>query len=285
MNVKFNEISKESNWLKRHRWVSITLIALSVFPLFAIVNWQSLASTSTISTLSYLFLAVLGLCVVTWRGVIGIKNGKIAERNNIKEAFTNAIQQLGAGSRKTPNIEARLGAIYTLEKLSQENKELYQPIIDILANYVRENAPIPPHFEKTPSDYTRIDVQTAMIMLGRRKVKSGEPSLNLHRVYLPEINLKRVNLENADLMGSDLRGANLAQARLQGASLFNANLENASLVCANLKGTDLISAKELTSNQLKLARNWKSAYRDQELACGAELPDFLEKYGPIADTI
>ena len=62
MNVKFNEISKESNWLKRHGWVSITLIALSVFPLFAIVNWQSLASTSTISTLSYLFLAVLGLC-------------------------------------------------------------------------------------------------------------------------------------------------------------------------------------------------------------------------------
>ena len=144
---------------------------------------------------------------------------------------------------------------------------------------------MPPHFEKKPSDTTRVDVQAAMTVLGRRHVTYSEQGLNLHRVYLPKINLKYANLQNADLMGADLCGADLSQAKLQGASLFNVNLLDTNLVGANIKGSDFTATRGLSCDQLKMARKWKSTYRDQELSNGAEIPDFLEKYGPIADTI
>lgn len=282
------EESKPWNWLTSYGHIWLPLLALATLSLLSFVRWEwpnSIINSFTLSHLSIGVLGLLGIFLATWHSLVGIKNKKIAERNSTKDAFTNAIQQLGSGSRQKPNIEVRLGAIYTLEKLSQENKELYQTIIDILANYVRENAPIPPHFEKAPSDSTRIDVQTAMTVLGRRKTRPTDPALNLHRVYLPQVNLGRANLQNADLMGADLRGANLTLAKLQCASLFNVNLLDANLIGANIQGCDLTAAKGLSSEQLKMARNWKSTYRDQELSSGADIPDFFEKYGPMADTV
>ena len=55
------------------------------------------------------------------------------------------------------------------------------------------------------------------------------------------------NFCGVDLSGVDLRGANLSDAKLRGAL---------NLSCA----------------QLKSAKSWESAYRDEELACGAEIP-------------
>jgi uncharacterized protein YjbI with pentapeptide repeats len=70
----------------------------------------------------------------------------------------------------------------------------------------------------------------------------------------PGCNLKgadlRLNLEGADLRGTDLRGADL-----KGANLKQADLENA----------DLSNAKNLTSNQVKQAKNWKKAKYDAAL--------------------
>ena len=287
MIYKLKESSKNGIWLTRFGWIVITLLALISPRLLASAHQDWLISTADTTTLTNLLLSALGLlCVLaTWIIAIAVKYRKIAKRNRIKETFAQSIQQLSAGSSKKPNIEARLDAIYSLEKLSQSNRELYQTIIDMLAEYVRENAPIPPHFEKAPSDSTRIDVQTAMTVLGRRKTRPTEPALNLHRVYLPQVNLGQANLQNADLMGADLRGANLTHAKLQGASLFNVDLLDANLVGANIRGTDLTAAKSLTSQQLEQARNWKSTYREPELACGADIPNSFGKYGPIAKTI
>ena len=287
MIYKLKESSKNGIWLTRFGWIVITLLALISPRLLASAHQDWLISTADTTTLTNLLLSALGLlCVLaTWIIAIAVKYRKIAKRNRIKEAFAQSIQQLSAGSSKKPNIEARLDAIYSLEKLSQSNREFYQTIIDMLAEYVRENAPIPPHFKKAPSDSTRIDVQTAMTVLGRRKTRPTEPALNLHRVYLPQVNLGQANLQNADLMGADLRGANLTHAKLQGASLFNVDLLDANLVGANIRGTDLTAAKSLTSQQLEQARNWKSTYRESELACGADIPNTFGKYGPIAKTI
>jgi uncharacterized protein YjbI with pentapeptide repeats len=70
----------------------------------------------------------------------------------------------------------------------------------------------------------------------------------------PGCNLKgadlRLNLEGADLRGTDLRGADF-----KGANLKQADLENA----------DLSNAKNLTSEQVKKAKNWKKAKYDAEL--------------------
>ena len=60
---------------------------------------------------------------------------------------------------------------------------------------------------------------------------------------------------------------NLAGAHLEGANLFKAVLDGADLAGAFLHG-----AQFLNCAQLVVTRNWQSAFRDDELACGAAIP-------------
>ena len=277
-------------------------------------------NSATLRNLALAIFGLVGLGLAAWRSIIASQNTDIADRNSliaednsITDAFTRAIEQLGSGSDDKPNIEVRLGAIYALERLSQNNGDYYQTIIDILASYVRHNAPIPPESERSPADRTRIDIQTAMTVLGRRRVRPNEPHLNLFRVYLPSIDLVEAKLQSAILIGAvfqksslngakfqgallmnaklqgaslsfaELQGANLKGAELQSADLSRAELQCARLTGANLQGArlkgtdlrdaDLEEAKGLNCEQLKKAKNWQAAYRDTELSCDAEIPE------------
>ena len=316
------------NWLKRYWWAWLSAVVLA---LLMVICWKWLGNHSdTLRNLALVIFAPLGLALATWRSIIADKNTQIADRNSliaednsITDAFTRAIEQLGSGLDDKPNIEVRLGAIYALERLSKKNDDYYQAIIDILASYVRNNAPIPDKVERKPTDSTRIDIQTALTVLGRREVRPGELGLNLNNVYLPRVNLIKAklqgailnssnlglaNLESADLQDaylfstelqgaflrsanlqgailnrSELQGANLKDAELQGAHLSHAELQCARLTGANLQGArlkgtdlrdaDLEEAKGLNCEQLKRAKNWQLAHRDEELACGAEIPE------------
>ena len=281
--------NKFRGWLKRFRWVGILLVLLAVLALF-VCFWEDLkgadSNSATLKNLGLLVFGIAGIGLAIWRSSIADKNVKIADRNSVTDIFTRAIEQLGSGSQEEPNIEVRLGAIYSLEKLSKTNHEYYQMIIDILASYVRENAPIPPERKRKPYDITRTDVQTAMTVLSNRTRKSGEPQLNLVNVYLPRVilnnkacltgaNLAGAYLREAKLDDSDLRGAKLNGADLQGAELVGADLFHAHLRWANLRAATLIDAVGLSCCMLKRATDWESAYRDEALACGCELPEYI----------
>jgi len=215
------------NWLKRYWWAWLSAVVLA---LLMVVCWKWLSNHSdTLRNLALVIFAPLGLALATWRSIIADKNTQIADRNSliaednsITDAFTRAIEQLGSGLDDKPNIEVRLGAIYALERLSQKNDAYYQAIIDILASYVRNNAPIPPESERFEDDMTRIDVQTAMTVIGRRKSRTEEPILNLAKTYLP-----RVDLTNAELRYAIMHGSYLREARIEGANFRGASLENA----------------------------------------------------------
>ena len=75
------------------------------------------------------------------------------------------------------------------------------------------------------------------------------------------------DLSSADLRGTILSGANLAEARIAGANLFKAMLDGADLHKADLSGAQFFHC-----GQLIMVRNWQSAYRDEDLACGAAIP-------------
>ncbi len=86
------------------------------------------------------------------------------------------------------------------------------------------------------------------------------------------LDLAGAELSRADLSGADLRGTNLAGAALGDANLAGANLFKATLDGADLSGATLIGAQFLNCAQLMTARNWRSAARDDDLACGAPIP-------------
>ncbi len=92
-------------------------------------------------------------------------------------------------------------------------------------------------------------------------------NVHLYGLDLVDVNLSGVDLRHADLRGTNLSGAALVDANLEGADFFRTVLDNADLNRANLLG-----ARNLNCLQLEAARNWRLAFRDFGLACGATIP-------------
>jgi uncharacterized protein YjbI with pentapeptide repeats len=92
-------------------------------------------------------------------------------------------------------------------------------------------------------------------------------SAGLRGLTLPKADLSGANLRQADLRGAVLSDAALTGADLAGANLFKAVLDGADLASANLVGAQFLNCAQLVT-----ARNWSSALRDPDLACGAPIP-------------
>ncbi len=95
----------------------------------------------------------------------------------------------------------------------------------------------------------------------------AESCRDYRRTHGAGADLSGADLRGADLRGTVLDGSNLAGARLEGANLFKATLDGADLYKCDLSG-----AQFLHCGQLEVAQNWQSAYRDEDLACGAAIP-------------
>jgi uncharacterized protein YjbI with pentapeptide repeats len=96
---------------------------------------------------------------------------------------------------------------------------------------------------------------------------------DLSRAGLRGLDFSGFDLSRADLRGADLRGTNLSGANLLGAHLDGANFFKAMLDGGDLAGAFLNRAQFLNCAQLVATRNWQSAFRDYELACGDAIPD------------
>ncbi|WP_424964499.1 pentapeptide repeat-containing protein [Dinoroseobacter sp. S375] len=201
-----------------------------------------------------------------------------AEQNLITARINEAVAGLGAEKvvktltqgadgearvveRSAPNIEVRVGAILSLERISISNPPDHVRIMEILCAYVRENACIVPIKENPsePEDWKqRTDTQMALTVLGRR----GPDKITLEQARGYALDLRGADVQLADMSGgawqkarlsdalmarallfnANLQGANLEDANLQGADLRGANLQGANLVYANLQGADLWAA-------------------------------------------
>ncbi len=89
----------------------------------------------------------------------------------------------------------------------------------------------------------------------------------LRGLDLSGFDLSRANLRGADLRGTKLCDADLSDAHLEGANFFKAVLDG-----ANIAGAFLAGVQFLNCAQLVVGRNWQSAFRDDQIACGAAIP-------------
>src|SRR5262249_25666548 len=65
----------------------------------------------------------------------------VSQEGQITDRFAKAIEQLGATDQKgEPKLDVRLGAIYSLERISNDSERDHWPIIEVLCTYVREHA-------------------------------------------------------------------------------------------------------------------------------------------------
>jgi hypothetical protein len=100
-----------------------------------------------------LIVALLGAPVLIWSTVLKHQTVRYQKEGHITDRITSAVEQLGAektvkknGIETTePNIEVRIGAILSLERIAQDSTDYDQGrdhvrVMEILCAYVRENS-------------------------------------------------------------------------------------------------------------------------------------------------
>lgn len=164
-----------------------------------------------------------------------------------------------------PNLEVRIGAIYALERISQDSARDHIQIMEILCAYIRQNAgrgDVPlPEGEPTPEEWRvwaregqehpRLDVDVALKVIERRGDKRKQLEKDQHppyRIGLERALLRKIILSDRDLSQgefreAELQGANLWSTQLQGANLFGAQLQGAEFRFAQLQGAILVGAQ------------------------------------------
>jgi uncharacterized membrane protein len=218
---------------------------------------------------------------------------ELNRRGQITDRFTRAIDQLGkVDDYGNKQVEIRVGGIYALEQIARDSEEDYWPIMEVLAAYLRQNAPWIPEEDQQGEELSPApDIRAITDVLRRRNSYFGRGEAdpldlsltnlsganflganfsrtnlsrtNLSRAELQGAELQYANLQGADLREADLREADLRGAWLQGADFQGANLQyanlqgadfqGANLQYANLQGADLSSVQSLTQEQLEEA--------------------------------
>lgn len=128
-------------------------------------------------------------------------------------------------------VEVRLGDIYALEGVMNTSENYYQPVLEALCAFVRDQTKA-----NTGDDAPASDVQAVLTVVGRRRIiKNLNP--DLRKNLNPD--LRNAHIPKADLEDADLTGAHLDNADLTDAHLTNAHLDRAHLNDADLTRADL----------------------------------------------
>ena len=187
-----------------------------------------------------------------------IESQRAADRNN---RFTHAIEHL-----KDKSLAIRMGALYELKKLGQEDEGLQEIIVRILNPFIREGIegienkklllpPISIHDFPRPNEDVFVACEIASLFY-----EQSNCHITLWNLNAAGLNLNYIHLKGADLLGAQLQGTllweaqlqetNLSQAQLQSAYLFRAQLQKASLFHAQLFNA-VIGSAELAATNLQ----------------------------------
>ncbi len=229
---------------------ALTTLAIIIGGLALIINayyTSRLSFGENQSLLTKLFCGTLA-----WENNIatGINNTQKTLEEIVPERFSKAIEQLG-----NEKIETRFAAIYALERIAKDSHKDHWTIMEILAAFIRENAPVQ-KYEDELQDSSKLptDIQTALTVIGRRDAHKDpvNQKLDLRNTDLSNADLTEANLSKAILVGANLQWVNFTRANLSEADLsitdlcgsifYEANLQKANLPEANLQGVVLRKA-------------------------------------------
>jgi len=122
-----------------------------------------------------------------------------------------------------PNIEVRIGAILSLERIAQDSTRFdnghdHVRVMEVLCAYVRENTATPSLEQDLDEEgpFTlRTDVQIAIDVIKRR----SDEQIGIEAVRKYRLDLRRCDFRGANLANGSFRGAIFAQCRFEFATL------------------------------------------------------------------
>ena len=274
-------------WIGRNKSLTCVIVFVVGFVVFGVLmvcrHWESIVTESGSTIIRNLGLVIGGLIAIgfgVWRGVVASRQAETSQRGLLNERYQKGAEMLGSDV-----LAVRLGGIYALQRLAEENAEQYHiQIMRLLCAFVRHptgdkdrdknNNATGTERQPDNKDYpVREDVHAAIKAIGTRSrvgieleqeedfyVDLSGSHLNAVRLdgaHLSGAHLNDADLSGARLIGADLSGAQyLSRAHMRGARLahlFGADLSDADLSDANLTAAMLSMAKGLTQQQLDRA--------------------------------
>ena len=235
------------DWIVRNKFLTCIIVFAVGLLVFGVVmvcrhwGWIVTESGSTIiRNLGLVIGGIIALGLAFWRLVVADRQSKAAQEqaDTSRRSLMNERYQKGAEMLGSQVLAERLGGIYALHSLAEEDPEQHHiQIMRLLCAFVchptsdpDDSARMPPVVGYPSNKAVRQDVQITMWVIAIRS-KGG------------------IELEKKVKFGLFLIGADLTCARLIGANLTGALLFN-----TNLTGAILSKAKGLTQGQLDLAR-------------------------------
>jgi len=191
---------------------------------------------------------------------VAVAQQKLAERGQVTERFSKAIDQLG--QEDADRLAIRLGGVYALERLMRDSPEDEPNIIAVLCAFVRIHASTPAGADRPMPASSPADVQASVTVLARRPYPTAPANsvldltgsrLSMPAAALPGATLAGASLLHANLAGSNMRGSDLSSADLSAANLRRADLSQVNLSDAYLTHADLTQANLRDAN-LRRAR-------------------------------
>jgi uncharacterized protein YjbI with pentapeptide repeats len=210
-------------------------------------------------------------------------NFRLAERGQVSERFSRAVEQLGAtntDAERTPAIDVRTGALFSLRRIALDSKENTQQAFLVIAAYVRNNykpkeAPPKPVNGCAGFRAPRADIGTALTFVlpdvaqrlfadtperavrglrGTRLDQLGLDGLDLRGLDLTQLKLRDTQLHASFFTGSDLTSARFDRADLEHANFVDAVLTGTSFRRACLDNAVFTGARRLKSAHFQGAR-------------------------------
>ncbi len=251
------------------------------------------AKGEEIRNVGLVLVAFLGAPLIIWRSKIAFDQVKTAQERMITDRFSKAVDQIGAvrrvplsqaaaktgalrrgslsraaaktGARdnweeEQPNIEVRLGGLYTLQRISEDSLPDHVRVVETMCAYVRLNSLRQMirgeggggRDERRPPE---VDIQAALEILGKRPYErclyemnslitldfsnSEMRYSNLNSLKLPFVDFDNSDLRFAQLQRTDLRQASLEWANFQSADFHECNLHRALLRGADFRDTNI----------------------------------------------
>ncbi len=208
--------------------------------------------------------AWIGAPFLIWRTLLADRQTHINQETHYTDLFTKAIESLGAtrvdkDGTLLPATESRIGALYSLERLSKHSQKDYGVIVETLSAYVREQcgSPVPFEYHGADPDEEGISVQQKEVRLRAwcealwdwiKEVRSASPANRGDvRVALTVLSRRKEGrlwqARESEEPQPNLNGANLQGAILTGMTKglvqSDTGILNAHIDGADFSGFDL----------------------------------------------
>ena len=251
------------------QFTALAIILLVTTAVLSGVFWDWLSDdesgSTTVRNVGLVAGGVLAILLAAWRSIV-------AEQSLLNERYQKGAEMLGNGV-----LSVRLGGIYALQRLAEENPEQYHvQIMRLLCAFARN--PTPSREDEGRQDVQeeslssipspRDDVQAVMGAIRARHEKhvslerKGGFRLDLRGADLSHVKLSDADLRR-DFMETNLSQAFLDGAKLSGAILFDTNLSRARLMEADLSGAAFIGVilKDTDLSGAKFSRRGQNPVR------------------------